>query len=57
MKNTMIKVKEIYFDTKPNRPKSETGLVLILEDGRVFRHQSTDFIVSFEEDLYKSDSL
>ena len=50
----MKKVKNIYYaETKEERQKIggfyTTGLVLELEDGRMFRSQATDPIMAFEE--------
>jgi len=50
----MKKVKQIYYaETKEEREEVGgfyiTGLVIELEDGRFFRQQSTDVIMSFEE--------
>ena len=50
----MKKVKNIYYaETKKEKEETGgnfiTGLVIELEDGRLFRQQSTDIIMSFEE--------
>lgn len=42
----MEKVKQIWFDIPG---ATGTGLYLELEDGRFFRHHSTDPIIPFEE--------
>ena len=50
----MKKIKNIYYAETPEEKKMIggnyiTGLVIELEDGRLFRQQSTDPIMSFEE--------
>jgi len=56
----MKKIKNIYYAETPDEKKKIggtyiTGLVIELEDGRLFRQQSTDPIMSFEEVENKRD--
>lgn len=45
------KVKNIYLNENPDRNAHPyaTGLVIELEDGTCFRHQSTDIVMPFEK--------
>lgn len=43
------RIEALYYVEESDEASSETGLYLKLDDGRVLRHQSTDYIVPFEE--------
>ena len=45
----VTKVTSLYYVEESNEASTETGLYLMLEDGRVLRHQSMDVIMPFEQ--------